>query len=611
MVSVRREPEVPSEFWSRARGEWGSRGPDPSHVLKLNTERFLARIAWLAPACRTFGVSIEWSDQVAELVVAHRAERGRLDAVLDELQPLDDDALEARLSDSGFTRELRDFQRRDLGHLLALPHGANFSVPGAGKTAVQLATYSAERKAQRVEQMLVVAPIAAFEGWGSEAVASLESLPEIHAYSGGAIPGTAELVLVNHQRLLYSYETLAAWVAARPTLVCLDEAHRIKRGRAGEWGSTCLDLAYLAERRDVLTGTPAPQSATDLGVLLDYLWLGQGHRALPSDAFQRDPPPDLGHRIAESIEPLYARTTKTELELPPVCFEVIEVVPDRLQHEIYDALRNRYARSRTLTRAHRAQFRHMGQIVMYLLEAATNPGLLTAGSSPEDPGYFCHPPLSIGEASALADLLASYGAHETPAKFVVLAERLAANRAAGRKTLVWSNFVRNLEILRTQLSELSPAVVHGGVPSLVSNPDAPYSREGELERFRSDPDCWVLLANPAAVGEGVSLHTACHDAIYMERTFNAGQYLQSLDRIHRLGLAPGTETRVAFLIAPETIDSLVYERVEAKAVLMGEMLDDPDILTLALPDEEAFGEPVDTSDPNEIAAIFAHLRGDA
>ena len=65
------------------------------------------------------------------------------------------------------------------------------------------------------------------------------------------------------------------------------------------------------------------------------------------------------------------------------------------------------------------------------------------------------------------------------------------------------------------------------------------TRESELGRFRSESDCLVLLANPAALGEGVSLHETCNDAIYLERTFNAGQYLQSLDRIHRLGLPPG------------------------------------------------------------------------
>jgi hypothetical protein len=131
-----------------------------------------------------------------------------------------------------------------------------------------------------------------------------------------------------------------------------------------------------------------------------------------------------------------------------------------------------------------------------------------------------------------------------------------------------------------------------------------------VERFRTDDRCLVLLANPAATSEGLSLHHICHDAIYLERTFNAGQYLQSVDRIHRLGLPPGTETRVTFLVSVGTIDALVASRVERKAWLLGEMLDDPDIATMALPDDEDYGSPIDAGDPEDIAALFAHLRGE-
>jgi SAM-dependent methyltransferase len=58
-----------------------------------------------------------------------------------------------------FSRRLRSFQIRDLGKLLALPNGSNFSVPGAGKTAVAYALYECERTARRVERLLIVAPL--------------------------------------------------------------------------------------------------------------------------------------------------------------------------------------------------------------------------------------------------------------------------------------------------------------------------------------------------------------------------------------------------------------------------------------------------------------------
>ncbi len=41
---------------------------------------------------------------------------------------------------------------------------------------------------------------------------------------------------------------------------------------------------------------------------------------------------------------------------------------------------------------------------------------------------------------------------------------VSENARAGRKTLVWSTFVRNLTTLAGALGRFRPAVVHGGTP---------------------------------------------------------------------------------------------------------------------------------------------------
>jgi SNF2 family DNA or RNA helicase len=150
--------------------------------------------------------------------------------------------------------------------------------------------------------------------------------------------------------------------------------------------------------------------------------------------------------------------------------------------------------------------------------------------------------------------------------------------------------------------------VYGAIPSELSAGDEDVTREMELDRFRNDPDSLVLLANPASMSEGVSLHRTCHDAIFVDRTFNAGQYLQSLDRIHRLGLDPETDTRISFLVTTGTIDEVVNDRIRIKAERLGEMLEDPDLASMALPDDENYGPAIDTHD--DLVALFAHLRGD-
>ena len=82
-----------------------------------------------------------------------------------------------RLAGTRFVHDLRPFQLRDAGRLLALPNGANFSVPGAGKTAVTYAVYEAERSAGRVTKLLVVAPLSAFAAWQDEANACFDTPP--------------------------------------------------------------------------------------------------------------------------------------------------------------------------------------------------------------------------------------------------------------------------------------------------------------------------------------------------------------------------------------------------------------------------------------------------
>lgn len=273
-----------------------------------------------------------------------------------------------------------------------------------------------------------------------------------------------------------------------------------------------------------------------------------------------------------------------------------------LQEEIYEALRTRMRRALRSTARERALFGDMGGVVMYLLEAATNPALLAnAIGGAAAPTIW--PPDPIPPDSTLAERVLNYPRHETPRKFDKLAALVAQNAEQGRKTLVWSNFIVNLHELARILAPYEPALIYGAIPS--GDSATGPTRESELRRFRSDDDCQVLLANPAAMSEGVSLHHTCHDAIYVDRTFNAGQYLQSLDRIHRLGLEPGTDTRITFLVSNGTIDETVDGRVRIKAERLSEMLSDPNLVTMALPDEEAYGSWIDDDD---LDALFAHLE---
>lgn len=607
-VEIRRGPDVPDAFWLRLAAEVGGNERRHGSRIRIGAEAFLTFREALHSLCRQNRVAVRATREVATFLALFNREKALLAQAVRGVAPVPESEVMRCLAGSRFHLSLRPFQLRDLAHLLALEHGANFSVPGAGKTAVTYALYEAERVRGRVSRLLVVAPLSAFDAWVREANSCFSSPPVVAPFKRNQSPADVEVLLVNYQRLNGNYGVLSTWAAAGDTHVVLDEGHRMKRGREGQWGSASLNLAYHAVRRDVLTGTPAPQSPLDLVALLDFTWPIHGRSLVSNDVRRAKPSPDAMQQLSQRIRPLFVRTRKSELELKEPDLRVEPVPLKGLHKEIYRALLNQYSGVHPMPRQSRAVFAAMGKVTMYLLQAASNPALLTQGPIGDEPIEFHLPPLPIPPGSKLPELLEHFRLYETPAKFAHLGQMVRENAEAGRKTLVWSNFVRNLTTLRKMMQRLQPAVIHGGVPSEVTGNSSMRTRERELERFREDPNCMVLLANPAAMSEGVSLHDVCHDAIYLDRTFNAGHYLQSIDRIHRLGLKPGTETRIRFLVTQGTIDDVVDRRVKDKAGRLSLLLDDPDIITMALPSDDDYGAPLDTVE--DLVALFQHLKGE-
>lgn len=488
---------------------------------------------------------------------------------------------------TGWTADLTEFQRRDIAKLLSLGHGANFSVPGAGKTRVALAVFSALRERRTVDRVLVVSPKSAYEAWVDESQECFGDGFTVK-FLGRAGFRAADLLIVNYERLGRSLETLADWLNAGPALMILDEAHRMKLGTAGVYGMACMSLAPLSKARLILTGTPAPNGARDLESLLAFVWPGRGRRVV-SQAVEGGNL-DYASRV---LKPMYARTTKQELGLPPVSLRVRTVDMPPLHREIYDALLGQFASARA--ERSRSDFDSLGRTVLRMIMAATSPALLSQGASRYEPISLQVPPLEVPPENPLFELLGSLGEYEVPPKYQEALAIVAGNAAQGRKTLVWASFVRSITTLESLLADFSPAVVHGGTPD----------RQEQIDRFRADPTCQVLISNPATLGEGISLHQVCHDAVYVDRDFQAGRFLQSLDRIHRLGLAPDAETNVTILTARETIDEVVALRLNEKLEFMGRILDDSAVQQLGDPDDEPAA--VAGMDSADVEALMLHI----
>lgn len=499
-----------------------------------------------------------------------------------------DSAYFATLLGLDWKGDLTEFQRRDIVKLLSLRHGANFSVPGAGKTRVGLAVFQALRNSRGIERLLIVCPKSARESWQSENLECLVDPLQMDLYSRGA-DSAADAIIINYERLDGALNELAGWLASRPSMIVLDEAHRMKLGAGGTYGAACLALGPRSRHRLILTGTPAPNGVKDLENLFGFVWPGYGRQKV----VQAVAGGDLAH-ASRVLKPLFVRTTKRELGLPPVRAALRLVPLPALHEEIYQALIGQRS-----ARAAQSEpdFQALGRTVMYLLMAATSPALLSVGTTRYEPLAYQVPPLPIPHNSTLFNLMRDLPAYELSPKYQEVLSIVAANAKQGRKTLVWSTFVRSLLTLERILERFSPVVVHGGTKD----------REDKIARFRNDISCMVLLSNPATLGEGISLHHHCHDAVYVDRDFAAGRFLQSLDRIHRLGLPPDTETRITILAAAGTIDEVVDQRLGDKITIMGTILDDPTVRELAdLEEEPSVGGGLDK---NDVKALEEHLRG--
>jgi SNF2 family DNA or RNA helicase len=134
----------------------------------------------------------------------------------------------------------------------------------------------------------------------------------------------------------------------------------------------------------------------------------------------------------------------------------------------------------------------------------------------------------------------------------------------GRKVIIWSTYVRNIEVLLERFTSYGAVAIYGGVDN--------SERQGIAARFQTDPDCRVLIANPAAAGTGFTL-TAASYTIYESMSWRYDHYAQSQDRNHRIGQkVPVNYLR---LIAADTIDEAVARALERKSVMARNLLSDP------------------------------------
>ena len=575
-VIINPSNEVTQLQWNRAIQYWqpiNVDGPN-SRCIKLPLEIFVEKASWLRDVWRVQDGLLSLSPALvaASKSIAEGATSFKKLRTLLESRHLDESIEVPGLLR---TRTLTKEQEENILCLLDMDNGANFSVPGAGKTLTALSVWKILHSRGKIGKVLVVCPRPAFESWKSELEDSFGESSNFEIYADKIISITTDLCVVNYEQLENAKKLsyLKNWVKNNSCLVIIDEAHRIKGGRNSVRWNAVKSLSGSARRTDVLTGTPMPQGPKDLVSIYSVAW----PHLTKNELSERT----LTHLKRKTA---FVRTTKDELDLPDPTIRLITEAAGPLQAQILSALHDRYLGSFQLSIADQKNMARRGKAVMTMLAAATNPGLLISKDFSDFEMGFSWPPRAVMEDQHLNELIESYLHHEIPWKFKYVALRAQELADENQKVLVWSSFIGNIASLKGILSKFNPAVVYGNTPA--------HERQSEIARFREDPSCTVLLSNPQTLGEGISLHKQCHAEIFVDRTYNAGLYLQAVDRIHRLGLSPDQETQIEILQTLGSIDERVGSRLSVKIGALANFLQDKKLTQTALPQDDALS-PLD------------------
>lgn len=579
---VSMQSDKADEAWFRIRRVFAN---DTDHVevdgeqrVELPLWLFLAKREALAFRLDLEGVGFGFDKRLTEVLERTIDQSERFDNAPDAPM-LSAKALADRLKLAGFRRKLKSYQSRNVRKLLKQTSGATFSVPGAGKTSEGLAFFAAS--AAKEERLLVIAPKNAFAAWEAQFNICFPGRADgFVRLAGGrrqiaaALGKKPRFSIISYRQLHTVRADILDFLTRRATAVFLDESHRMKGGLARETGRNVLQLSGLPTRKLLLSGTPMPNSRLDMVAQVQFLF--------PFKSVDEA-------NVQDIIDPLYVRTTKRELGLRPPDRIVRNVAMSETQDQFYRLIASEEARRVSNLRAKdRIQLRALGRSVIRLLQAASNPVLL------------------LNSSQVPSGLMRRMMDEDDSPKIQYACARARQLAKGGHKVVIWSTFVDTIELIASRLRDIGADYIHGGIDA--GSELEEETREKKILDFHIDDRKSVLVASPASCGEGISLHEVCHNAIYVDRNYNAGQYLQSEDRIHRLGLARNQRTVIEILMSPQSVDDAVRNRLNAKVRAMGRALNDKDldIDPISLdPDLLSDDEALDEAD---VRSLLDHLK---
>ena len=533
-----------------------------------------------------------------------------------------------------FIRDLYPYQKKSVEHILAMENAANFSVPGSGKTSIAYAAISKWLDDGIVKKILVIGPKASFVPWEEEFKHCFGRKPRKFRVSGSKdaknlpdLGPSYDLFLMHYATAMGNISEINDFLENNPTVLIIDESHNIKNPNNGRWATDAQKYGINAKRRIILSGTPMPNDAKDLWTQFAFLWpfdnpLGN---QIPYNDY-------VGARgigkYKPDLDPLYERIKKSDLGLPKPKFFNHRVELRPIQRKIYDLIA-----AKTLKEIAEADYKDQARMQKFrtakmvrLLQAASNPSMLDEKSTKflVDSEQFGirKEELDVREKeeniseifdTSFYDKVKNYSTYEIPEK-LVKAERIAQDLMEQKeKVIIWCSFKLNMYVFEDKSNHLfddqKPILINGDISD---DPDDPDGRDERIKKFKEDANPRVLIATAASLGESVSLHQhlgkkVCSNAIYLDRNFNGAQFMQSMDRIHRIGMLPETVVNYHLIVAKNTIDEKIHQRLWEKNQDMHSALNSNDLEPLDYDGNVI--EPNEKQSDKDYNALVEHLKG--
>jgi len=502
--------------------------------------------------------------------------------------------LQKKLKEAGFKRDLLEHQLKDLYQMSSVPNAANFSVPGSGKTSVILGIYSL--RSSEGPLIVFVPNKGVAESWEDEVDKCFQdsNKPEFKQLQGPYKNLESELKSLNKNSIAVMTYRLTISRGVKEVLfeffknsnnayVVLDESHRIKGGikkgfaKPSQQGEVLISLSKFIDRKDLLSGTPVTKDIYDFVSQIEFLYpaLGFTQRLIENQA---NPRPVVNN--------LMTRTFKKELPLPQtIDHKPIPSEMSQAQSAFYALTVNKY-KDVFRKRPSREVFNKVNKAIVRLIELST------------DPHNVAQKILSQPQGESFGELISQNRLARNALNELIKEEEVVSNKmktaiekgiditSSGEKVIIWSYFTNSINVMEKYIREhydITPLVLMGGVAN----------EKDVIRDFNRKNDKLLLLANPEKGSEGISLHENCNNAIYLSRTYKAGQYLQSRDRIHRVGMNIDKNVNYYFIESVygeqdyiPTIDRRISENLQRKIEDLAIIFNDPELLAVSSFEEE-------------------------